>query len=71
MIFDRRSSGLTDEAGGSATKRLTYEEAVEEAGNLSCFKQTHINEMVVVCSNTDIPADCILFEPVKPFVASL
>lgn len=32
VIFDRSSSGLTDEAGGSATKRLTYEEAVEQAG---------------------------------------
>ncbi|KAM4734213.1 synaptic vesicle glycoprotein 2C isoform 2-T2 [Anableps anableps] len=32
VIFDRRSSGIADEAGGSATKRLTYEEAVEEAG---------------------------------------
>ncbi|XP_008409421.1 synaptic vesicle glycoprotein 2B [Poecilia reticulata] len=32
VIFDRRSSAISDESGGSATKRLTYEEAVEEAG---------------------------------------
>ncbi|XP_005814222.1 synaptic vesicle glycoprotein 2B-like [Xiphophorus maculatus] len=32
VIFDRRSSAVSDESGGSATKRLTYEEAVEEAG---------------------------------------
>ncbi|XP_047249190.1 synaptic vesicle glycoprotein 2B isoform X1 [Girardinichthys multiradiatus] len=32
VIFDRRVSGITDEAGWSATKRLTYEEAVEQAG---------------------------------------
>ncbi|XP_014894098.1 synaptic vesicle glycoprotein 2B [Poecilia latipinna] len=32
VIFDRRSSVISDESGGTATKRLTYEEAVEEAG---------------------------------------
>ncbi|XP_043981399.1 synaptic vesicle glycoprotein 2B [Gambusia affinis] len=32
VIFDRRSSAISDESGGSTTKRLTYEEAVEEAG---------------------------------------
>ncbi|KAM4553636.1 synaptic vesicle glycoprotein 2C [Fundulus diaphanus] len=32
VIFDRRASGVSEEAGGSAARRLTYEEAVEEAG---------------------------------------
>ncbi|XP_069551477.1 synaptic vesicle glycoprotein 2B [Brachyistius frenatus] len=32
VLFDRSSSSYTDEAGGSAPRRLTYEEAVEEAG---------------------------------------
>ncbi|XP_012717918.2 LOW QUALITY PROTEIN: synaptic vesicle glycoprotein 2B [Fundulus heteroclitus] len=32
VIFDRRPSGVSEEAGGSAGRKLTYEEAVEEAG---------------------------------------
>ncbi|XP_039988936.1 synaptic vesicle glycoprotein 2B [Xiphias gladius] len=32
IIFDRSASNIKREAGGSANRRLTYEEAVEEAG---------------------------------------
>ncbi|XP_047451704.1 synaptic vesicle glycoprotein 2C [Mugil cephalus] len=32
VVFERRSSHITHEAGGSRSKRLTYEEAVEQAG---------------------------------------
>lgn len=32
IIFDRRSSNVTPDAGEGAQRRLTYEEAVEEAG---------------------------------------
>ncbi|XP_068578940.1 synaptic vesicle glycoprotein 2C [Cebidichthys violaceus] len=32
IIFDRSTSNITCDAGGSAERRLTYEEAVEEAG---------------------------------------
>jgi len=33
IIFDRSSSNLPRDAGERSQRRLTYEEAVEEAGN--------------------------------------
>ena len=33
-IFDRSASNITRDVGGSAQKRLTYEEAVDIAGNI-------------------------------------
>lgn len=35
IIFDRSTSNITHNVGGSAQRRLTYEEAVEEAGNVT------------------------------------
>jgi len=36
-MFDRCTSKITCDPGGNAKRRLTYEEAVEEAGSMVVF----------------------------------